>query len=576
MTPSTKRAVSARRAQRPAGPPANRELDIHADRVQPKVEIESDRADPARWSDRLSSRLIGVMGTRGYRLLPAPVRWVFDTLLGWATRRGSLQHQRSLPLSDPLNNIVLPADEVVHLPMVWVVEMFPPSYAAALARNIRKAGWREIWPSLSGDAEGRVRRARTTGTINSTTLARLLAADEPSARFFGFTSARLPKQYRSIEITMIELQNSLTAIVAAFELREDESLTLDRALRVVPEPRIRPIHGGGHSVRSRLMMSEEHVALEHARVRADARQWLIKRIPGVFAVEADGKLPVMDLITTTVAAPFIDSGRDAGNYLPALGLGPEFYATKALELPGLRFSEYRPSRRRQTNEFDLFNLAGRFSEILSDEEPHFNGGPRTMRAISTRITEVAARYLSRLAITSLLSLKGRQSATARDAAHSLHGRRSIRSLKTLRESFLRGSLDTLSIATAVKALASEPRDYKWNVVEFETQLDPTYLKHAEAPKAPENQLDYLALYQTEQAEKLIKDDSDTRQILSVIASLSAAVEGMRTQRWAFGISVLSLIVALVAVLVTVGWDPFWAQIAAVIGGVVGAFNGLTI
>ncbi|WP_156891258.1 hypothetical protein [Agromyces subbeticus] len=516
------------------------------------------------------------MGWSGYRFTPKPIRRCLSRFHNWLLRSESLQHERSRPLTHPLYNIVVPADEKVHLPLIWAVEMFPPSYAASMARNIQKAGWRATWPSAHGDVQERVRRARVTGTVNSTTLARLLSADEPAAHLMGYTPTRLPKEYRSIEITMIELQNSLTAIVAAFELSEPESLALDRLLHVVPEPEIKPLRGGGHSIRSRIQMSGELIEQERARMRAGVRRWLSRRVPGVFALEAQGHLPVMDLLVTTIAAPFESNMRDIGNYLPALGIAQQFYQTVAPELPGLRFSEYQPDRRSPIDEPDLFNLSGRLSDILSDDEPYFNGRPRTIRAITARVSEDVGRYMSRLAISSLLSLKARQSAKSRDAAYALHGKRSIRSIKSLRESFLRGSLDTLAIAAGIKALTSDAYTYKWNVPEFETELDPKYRQPGEAPKAPENQLDYLANVQREQADLLIQADADTRQILGVVASLTASVEGMRTQRWGFGISVLSLLVALVAVVMTVGWGAFWTGFGVLIAQVFGAIENAIV
>lgn len=504
--------------------------------------------------------------------MPKPLKFALNSFHSLLMRKHSLNYARSRPLTDPLYNIVIPQEEKIQLPMIWVVEMFPPSYAASMARNIRKAGWREAWPRTRGDVQDRVRRARVTGTVNSTTLAKLLAAGEPGSRLMGYAPTRLPAQYRSIEVTMIELQNSLTAIVATFELSESESLALDRILRVVPQPKVERLRRGGHSIQDRIGVSASLVANERARIRSDARAWLSHRLPGVFAVEAAGRLPVLDLIVTEVAEPFVTNMRDVGNYLPALGLGHEFYRTVSPELPGLRFSEYRQDRWAPSDEHDLFNLSGRFSGILSDVEPDFNGGPRTMRAIKAHVSEGVGRYLSRLAISSLLSLKERQSASARDAAHALHGRRSVRSVKSLRESFLRGSLDTLSVASGIKSLTSDARTYRWSVPEFETQLDSRHLKLGKTPLPPENQLGYIAKAQQEQAEKLIQDDIDTRQILGVVASLTASVESMRTQRWAFGISVLSLSVALVAVIVTIGWNVFWAGVGGLAAGAIGAIK----
>lgn len=562
--------MTARRAQRPAGPPDAPDEDASSapDTAEPAPSPSPKRERGC--ADALSNRIIALSGKRIYRLVRGPARLALNSFHGWVLRNASLAHERSRSRTDPLHNIVIDNSESVRVPVIWVAEMFPPSYAVSMARSIRKTGWKSVWPTRSGSVQQRVEQARLTGTVNSTVLAKLMAQDQPGARLMQYTSTRLPKPYRSVEVTLVELQGSLTAVVAAFELRDDHALALDRVLRQPHEPEVKRGSRGSHSIYDRRLVAERHVAEERERMHAAARKWLASRIPGVFAIEAGGRLPVMDMIVTSQADTNVSDMRGDGNFLTALGLGQDFYLTESPELPGLFLSENLPRRRARIEDRDRFTLAGRFDSILEDDHPYFNGKPRVMRGIVAATVPEISLYLSRIAISSLLSLKARQSAAARDAAHRLHRGRSVHSIRSLRESFLRGSLDTLSIAAAVRSLASDLRSYKRNVVEFETRLNPRHLRVGESPEPPTNQLDYLASAQLEDVEKLLQEDTSTREVLGVVASLTASIEGMRTQRWGFAVSALSLLAALFAIGQALGWAVVGAALTAFITSVLEA------
>ncbi|MDQ0276442.1 hypothetical protein QO003_000745 [Arthrobacter silviterrae] len=509
------------------------------------------------WFDRLQNGLLSFAGRRFYGQLPAFVHKPFDVLIAWLYRLSSVHHEKSRPLNDGNYNIVIPTDERISVPYVWVVEMFPPSYADGMFRSIRRAGWTQDSPLLGTNVENIIRRARQSGNLGSRSIAKLVdpaEMDQSSRRIFGYKAERLPPMFKSIDVTLVELGSSLTALVAGFELKQHDSLRLDRALRAVREPVVTNLGRGAHSVRSRLDESNRWVERERAAIHDQARGWFVRRMPGVFAAESRGKqLPTMDLIITEIAKPFVTTFRDGGNYLPALGLSPGLFRTTAPELPGISFTQYSPGHQSDPNrEYDLYSLSGCLLDIPNNDDATSGGEPPSIRIIANEVNELVPRFLARLGITALLGLKSRSSAASRDLAHDLHSRHAVRSTKKLRESFLRGSLDTLSIASGVRLITTFPNDYKWNVMEFFTErnLIPT-LESVSQHVEPESQLSSMLLYQRQQAKSLLRDDAETRQILGVVASLTGSIEGMRVQRWALWISLLSLVTALIAIAISI-------------------------
>lgn len=503
-----------------------------------------------RLARQVFRRMSRISSNNFYGSLPRLLRMPGTALFAWSYRLHSLEREMSRDPANPQYNIQIEDSEQILLPFVWVAELYTPSYARSLARRVRKAGWKTV-PIWRGDVSEVVRTARERGRLNSTVIAKLVLPSARASPLDGTTGSRLPAGFKSIEVTLVELGNSLTALVAAFELDDEATLTLDRQLRAIPEPTVSQLSGTAHSVHTRLERSNEMVAQRREAIHDSARKWLTDRVPGVFAEEASiDKLPVMDLILTRVAEPFVTPFKEGGNYLGALGLDSRLSKTTSGELPGIELSVYQ-SLAVPRGERLAYNLSGRFSDVLSDEDLMLQGGGRSARTIGSRVNELVPRFLARLSISDLFEVKSKAQANARDVAHREHGHRAIRSTKKLREALLRGSLDTVSVGTGVKDLTSNRASYKWNVVEFHTE--PRRVQNSSAgaeTSQPENQLDFLAKLQRADAKRLLAEDMKTREVLGVVASLNASITSIRTQRWAIGIAVLSLVTALAAILLT--------------------------
>ena len=179
---------------------------------------------------------------------------------------------------------------------------------------------------------------------------------------------------------------------------------------------------------------------------------------------------------------------------------------------------------------------------LTEQEVNSGDG-----SLDERIESAAPRLLSRLAISDYLQMKLRQSAHSRDLAHHEHGRRPVRSTKRIRESFLRGSIDTVAVATGMRELVGDLASFKWDVVEF--IVEPRSSPGPTTDQTGQRRsflLENLAKSQDHLARMLLEEEAATRSIIGVVASLNSSIESIRSQRWAIGIAFISLVAAVLA------------------------------
>ena len=525
--------TASRRRTRPAGPPTPSEI-VGTDMPEVSAPTGQLSVVPRSWWKALTAKVHTIP------LLGGVVRRI--DMSSWKRRTLALELAR--PLDDPSYNLCVPDGQSVRVPVIWVIELFPPSYASSMQRSILKQGWREDNSWRGFDTAQKIRMARQIGTSNARDLVRLVAQDQPYHPLTGSVQARLPKSFLRVDVNLIELGNSLTAVCAAIELRPEAAESVDRAMRRPALPRAQRT-GWGFSIFHRQDASRRYVADAHGELRAEARRWLSARIPGVFSKEASGRLPVLDLIVAAEESPRMDALKASGMWA-ALGVASDFLITESPALGGIRFNEYVHPVMRSTQDFDVFSLFVEAPLVKTASGLALIGENKAYASFAMGAKASVSVFFSRVAINSLLALKSSQSADARDAAHKLHRRRSVSSIKSLRESFLRGSLDNLSVARGIKRIASNHQEYHWQAAEFETRYNAEYDSTRAADK-PENQLDKLAAWQRKEADDLLDQDSQTREVLGVVASLTAGIEGIRSQRWALFVALLSLVAAVVAV-----------------------------
>jgi hypothetical protein len=516
-----------------------------------------------RWYDpvwRVLRRTIFHAGRR--RWMPTGIRRGIFAVESFFLALNSREREKVSWLNDPLHRVIVPENENVTIPGFWVTEFYTASHIDALKRRLRGRDWKYAnwtWDRLH-PARSIERYRGRPGALGWERIVSL-HADGGGSWNPDSLNARLPKGVRSVQLFAVPTGSSLTAVVAAFSLTTDAATSLQRTLVADHAPRLR-LMGPTVQVSEPLFVGIRSVIEERDQLHRLGRRWLSREMPGVFAREAGANHPVLDLLVSDVYDPF-SARRDAGraNYLRALGLGENEWDIDYLpSLPGFRLNGQSRGEPFMSGR-DEFRRKHALTTRLADafgETWHGAYGEKTAESIFWRLSEDVLGLVVRLSLTPLLELKYERLSQLRDVAHSTQRRGPVRSARILRQSVLDNSLDVTTVASDISKLTGSPHLYEWHVPQVHRragawQTDPETKRRPR--RVQKDWLAKLAEQQSELARELQQGDTALLSILGVVSSLDASIEGIRGQRAALTLSVLSFVAAIAAIYVALVSAP---------------------
>lgn len=517
------------------------------------IEIRNPSKLSALWYKTLDRLLGWVIERRAFKKLPHLLRKFVYQLSNWPLAFHEFNRLMADDSNDPVHNLLLPEGEHISLPIIWVCEMYPPSYAAELARNLKKRGWNGGFAALAPGDEvtAYLDKIRGESHLGWHSLETIRSRE---SQFFGHAGAKrenLAKEFDHINLVLVPLGSALTAIVASFNLSDAGLSVLETAIVKPHEPRVDRKKGRIQLV-DRRTAGIEVVQNSRNDLHSLARKWMKENLPGVFAMEGAGNLPIADLIIRYGSKDSEEYRRKNRNYLESLGL-MEITEGSSEALLGVYLAEYQPIGS-LVEGGNAWSVYGEFDSMLQDEELKYSGG-RTLNSISFQVDDEIRFLITRLSITSLLRLKTRLSAKSRDVARTTYGRRPVHSSKLLRKSLLRNSLDLFTIATEIKNLTRDAHTYSHGIVEYRMRFS-RWIREQDSRSGfvaqPYDQalLDQLRSAQRLMSNSLISNDAEVRSILATVASLNSSIGGIRSQRWSLGVSFVASVIALIALFVT--------------------------
>lgn len=511
--------------------------DLISARVKRAFEQVPEIGARWRWYD-LPYRLLmlAVFGKRVRRFWSKRVRLGANRLLNILSAFNHLERERISHLDDPLSSLQLPEDESIQLPVFWLVEYYSPSHVGELQHRLTRGKWRRDI-SRPGDLPHKLlRRGRDSRNPSGWEhLARFVPMQSESPSFEG-TRAALPSEFASVDVRLIPIGSSLTAVVAEFRLSPAAQSLLDTALRENHDPQLY-WSKGTLQVRQRMFVGIRRVQTARERLHDLGRSWMALELPGAFADRNKPQHPALDLLWTRAYDPVApEHSRDYSNYLRALGLNNSpFRHTLLPEYEGVRLDDYWVEQVGRDRSDEGWQLVSRSDDGLSCGR----GDTSTI----AELAYVVPGLLTRLGLFALLDEKQTQAARARDAAHRLHAKRPVGSAKALRRSVLKGSLDVATIASDIEALGDSPYRYGWSLPDIE--IHDTRVGH-EDDKPDEKVAGKWAKRQRGWARELRRQDENLTYILGLSSSLSASIDSIRSQRWSLTVALLSLITSGVA------------------------------
>lgn len=540
----------------------------------------------------------------GYRWYDYPYRILWWLAYGWRAKvlRGRVRtwifkginclsiyndHDRNKAwsLEDPYHNVFVPDDEHVNVAGIWLVELFPPTELPALERALKRNGWggSRAYTVHQGGNHELLKKARAGGGAYWWSLVDVVKKD---SKWFVPDGLRehLPAEFEHVGLRAVQVGAGLTAVIAAFHLNQEASMSLDAEWHRQHQPILRKGKGRPRSL-DRQWATFWEVQSERRRLHYAARTWLADRLPGFFSASEE-PLPLLDLLLFDHLDPTADrpdlKDRDeamrehanqTSDALRALGLRkPVFDMLLSESLPKLVLSQLDGHLHEALGEDPTWTLWGSRPAVvkaLGEDELRYSGNDEN-RAIANRLVHGMSNLFVMLAVSQYLTVTERRYAAIRDRASTRHGKFRPRALTELRKEFLTLSLNLASIERDTTAFWARP--WRWDGdAKFYFQPSPSERARnrdqATDSHKPTSFNESLKESHEKWFSRLIDADRAYRDILSTVASLGASADSYRMGRLALIVAVASVVVAVAAVGVAdVGSDSLWVQLSETVTG----------
>lgn len=444
----------------------------------------------------------------------------------------------------------IPDGEQVRVPVIWLTELYTPTtldgLVSGLPRLMAKAG--DQHPER-GDIVEWVKDARRRGGGSWRMLSNVLPAGSGVLSPDRITDD-LPGGVASVTLGIYTLTSTVTAVTAAFRVREEHAGELLAIVNQDVSTRSTLLPGGSYKISDVRWQKRAAAERWSENLRGEAARWLAERLPGSFHSLDPGQPPTIELLLTEQQRPWDrpaagTAGSRGWTHLLDLEDLDEYW--QCITMPWLRLRERRfhgwnPGPRH------LLTLAGLRPDLLA-------AFPAAHAATENAMLDQAIYLLhlhvvplaNRWALTALLHELDEQLAETRDLAERATGKRSPRALTQVQRQLISIGLDSQIVAADIVRYASDERSWRYDVLDFSQILPPALTEHLSPAPAPEPSLaESLRQGQLDHGATVTQNEADMRDLISSSAQLTAAAENIRLQRRVSWLTVVSLIVAAIA------------------------------
>lgn len=520
-------------------------------------ELVPEAGEGKRWYD-LPNRFVRQIFEWTVRVhAPLWVRRRLSRVLHELHLRNELERQQAWSLEDPSQNLLVPEEEEVLNPRLWVVEFFPPSVHANLTRALRQGGWDGSRLSLRPGEDNATMLDQSRSGDGWSWWEIGTHVDSASTSYLPDAAMRrLPPGFNSVKVQAHQLGSGLTAIVAAFAMNDEGAGRLNASWKMRHGPAIvRDLTPP--QVENRLWTSFRTVQGTRRDLETAARTWMAKQFPGSYGL-ADEPQPLLNLMLLSNHDPTSrgDTTLEVEEAMRALGLLGVFSTWELTyqHLPGLlldRVSETMcPTLGRGPN-WSIWGNTETVAAALGDLRLHGND---PVRAITYRADRALEHFFIDIAVADLMRLLAARHAELRDGARIRHRKYRRKDVERLRATFLTQSLDIASVTHEVSTILESDRNRRsdgaltlrwpdWRTArDQENGLD----------SPPDiNFREELHEDITTRRDDLLASDRAYRDIMSTVASLGSSIDSFKVQRYAIWIALLSFVIATVTLVATV-------------------------
>jgi hypothetical protein len=449
----------------------------------------------------------------------------------------------------------IPEDEHVDIPCICLTELYTPSTAMALFDGLKKllAKEKRGGPASGEEILSRVRlsRRREPGNrkaFNMITIPMIITTDplekEPRpyiphvVQFVDlYIQDHLPDGISLVQMYVCPLTTIVTAVTATFHLEKDRSRSLEEIL--------------GYDLST--IELKEAADEWRARLRSEAAQWLARRLPGSFNHLAPGQLPAIELMLTEQHPPWDELTRGYLHPITEMADRRNKYGWTRI----LDFREYGDIWQSDQSHFRLrespFERSRHVLELAALRSEYLNA-PQ----LDTYLPPLAARW----ALTAFLSEQNEQLAEVRDLTSRASRKRSPRALTKVQRQLMNIGLEGNIVAAEIVQYAKSEEAWKSGFPDFRIKVawEPGFpdlipvLREDSTEDATQcvSVADILRQRQIDTGDRIRREEADLRDLINAGAQLIAAAENLRLQRRVLWLTIVSVAVAVIAVLATIG------------------------
>ena len=440
----------------------------------------------------------------------------------------------------------VPDGDALSLSSVTLVEAFTPSTIHHL---------QEALPSLARDSDKAaefVQRLRAS----STGYGSLELGPVSSERRWGSIEDRtLPADIAAAWLRVELLTPSLTFLVATFSLRETagdlaSSTRVVRASRttdvqVTVRGRFGPLRGQIPWSRPRdFVVSHmlEDVRRQHAQeinermgsVAASCARWLRDRAEGSFAAQGADRVPRIRLVLTGKAEPF---GATPPGWLGLVGLHS-----------GVYWKPPDPSPWRLVTDRRVLTVASRRGRVLATGAADATGEDTTNWVIAQRWQDEMSLFCALWASGQLVDEYEDRVGKLRDSVAESRPDRPVREARRVNKLLVSTSFDGTVVAADLRHLSKDPFLYS-QTLRFD-EVTPFDAQRAKAGIVVPPFNDNLRATHRDLCARLVDDLAEVRAVIVASVQLMGVESTIRLQRVAIFLSVVAVVVATVALVVS--------------------------
>ena len=275
-----------------------------------------------------------------------------------------------------------------------------------------------------------------------------------------------------------------------------------------------------------------------AELENDCIRWVSQNLPGIFASGIrSGIFPTALLLVTEVAAPATEEAQSIRAF-EGLAIDRDYDAWESEEWPGARLVLPRS----WDEEGMRLTFACRRRDAFS-EQPGYHD-PESNWAIAQRADDRILGLLSRWALSCMLDGYHETLSELRDSLASTRTHRPVKDLKTLRLLARTKLFDIIGSSHEIEEFTNDMRQYRYDVLEmnYTQQLTPEGT----------NLIDALSTEQRRRSEQARRDAELLQEIMNVTVGASQAIANIGIQWLAIVLSILSIVLALIALFASTG------------------------